>query len=54
MSKEAWFRHFERVKAEHPELPDELAAEVALDWLREEMADKADMEWLRRKEGGDV
>lgn len=44
MSKEQWLRFYERVKAEHPELPEHEAAQRASEELydaRCEMADDA-------------
>jgi len=48
MSKEQWFRYYERVQAAHPELPDALAAEVARDWMIEDQCERADL--LRKAE----
>lgn len=42
MSKEQWFQNFERIQAEHPELSDEEASEMASEKQREDFADRAD------------
>jgi len=43
MSKEDWFRHFERLDAEHPGLSEEELSDMASDAQIDEMADRADM-----------
>lgn len=48
MSKEMWFRHYERLLNEG--LSDEHAAEQAFVDLREQLADWADIERKRRRE----
>lgn len=50
MSKEAWFRHFERLQKRYPSLPDYVLAEAAQDALRDELAEKADWARLLKKE----
>lgn len=61
MSKEQWFRTYERMIAEYcsdnpgatwTEAHEKVAHEVD-DRMREDMADKIDMERMRRKEGGE-
>lgn len=43
MSKEAWFREFERIEAERPEITDdEVLSDMASEALRDKMADEAD------------
>jgi len=51
MSKEDWFRHFEEIDAEHPELSDDEKSEMASEAQRDEMADRADLISDERKEG---
>ena len=43
MNKEAWFKHFEQLEAEHPDLSDETLSDMAHEAMVDEMADKADM-----------
>jgi hypothetical protein len=42
MASDQWFEHFERVLAEHPEIDDETASEMAEERVRDENADRAD------------
>jgi len=42
MSKEAWFRHLEDIDAEHPELTEEEAGDMAQERLADEWAAQAD------------
>ena len=51
MASEQWFKHFERVLAEHPEIDDETASEMAEERVRDENADRADYAKDLRKYG---
>ena len=42
MSKEAWFREFERLEAEHPERSDDELSDMAWDAAVDRMACQAD------------
>jgi hypothetical protein len=55
VSKEAWFRHFERLQAELPGLPDDQLAELARAEQLSEMTalDWADLQRKRRREETD-
>jgi len=56
MSKDAWFQEFERLynerEAGEVDMTDEDLSEMASERLRDQMADKADLIWDERKEGG--
>jgi hypothetical protein len=52
MSREQWFRFYERVKAEHPELTDEQAAHRAGEELYDARCEAADnARKMQREEG---
>ena len=51
MSKEDWFRHYERIEAERPELSEDTLADLAHEALMDEMADAADAAKDREKYG---
>ena len=42
MSKEAWFREFERLEAEHPDMADDELSDMAHEALVDRIAAKAD------------
>lgn len=42
MSKEAWFREYERLEAEYPEESDEMLDKMARDCVADDMAARAD------------
>ena len=52
MSKEAWFREFERIQAEYPEMSDEKASEQAFEDLTDKFADAVDRAKDEKKEQG--
>ena len=43
MSKESWFRKFERLEALHPDLSDDELSDMAHEAMVDEMALRADM-----------
>ena len=51
MNKEAWFQHYERMQAEHPELSDIECAELARDAEVDEMAARVDQLHDEEKHG---
>ena len=50
MSKEDWLRHYERLQARYPSLPDDVLADAARDAERDEIAERADMARMKQKE----
>ena len=42
MGSEIWFRHFERLDAEHPELSEDQLSELAEQAVRDDLADRVD------------
>lgn len=50
MSKEAWFRHFERLQAEFPDERPDLLAEIARERMIDEPLGWADLARLRERE----
>ncbi len=50
MSKEDWFRHYERIEAERPELSEDTLADLACEALADEMADQVDLLYDEAKE----
>ena len=42
MSSDLWFRHFENLTAEHPDLCEEERCEMAEQAVRDEYADRVD------------
>ena len=42
MGSDQWFKHFERVLTEHPDISDDEASEMAEERVRDENADHAD------------
>jgi hypothetical protein len=51
MSKDAWFREFERLEAEHPEKSDDELGDMAHDALVDKLADRADRLHDEAREG---
>ncbi len=53
MGSDNWFRHFEALLTEHPELDDDKLSEMATEAERDEYADRADQiydeRWIRNK-----
>ena len=52
MSKDDWFRHYERIEAERPELSEDTLADLAHEALADEMAADADRLKDEAKETG--
>ena len=50
MSTDRWFRHYERLQARYPSLPDDVLADAARDAERDEIAERADAARTRAKE----
>ena len=42
MGNDAWFAHFERLDAEHPEMDEDELSEMAEQAVRDEYADRVD------------
>ena len=53
VSKDSWFRHFEQLEAEHPDLSDDTLAEMAREREIDEMADQADLAVDQAKESNE-
>ena len=51
MASDLWFRHFERLDAEHPELDDDWLSEMAEQAVRDEYADRVDAAMDAASEG---
>jgi hypothetical protein len=42
MSKEEWFRHYERLEAEHPDATDEELSDLAFESMTDQLSATAD------------
>ena len=51
MGSDAWFAHFERLDAEHPELSEDELSELAEQAVRDEYADRVDAAMDAASEG---
>ena len=51
MSSDAWFRQFERLDAEHPNLSEDELSEMAEQAVRDEYADRVDAAMDEASEG---
>jgi len=50
MSKDSWFREFERLEAEHPEKTEDELSDMAHDQMADKMAQRVDRAKDERKE----
>ena len=51
MSSDQWFRHFENLTAEHPELSEDELSEMAEQAVRDDLADRVDAAMDAASEG---
>ena len=51
MGSDIWFRHYEAIEAEHPELSEDELSELAEQAVRDDLADRVDAAMDAASEG---